>query len=281
MFRRLLLMLAVLLFGVMAGAQDDTLEDVRYWLETLHGYEALGIPLDESYTDELDPFPLASDGTIRIGLTGDELPEAVELSVFGDGAEVALLTQTIARDGDSLVWEPELGPGVYVLLAQPADAPDATFPVSWTVEVLGAVAVADHFAEPPPMLLHVADDAVRFGLIGGYCFPPVDGDPDTQENCLLYDAPPEPEEFFALPDNTIHAELLARPYPTRAAFYLSGRDQDNHSSNRVFYDLDPANAQTAFSWRPDLPPGDYVLTVLVDWGASADASYYFGVTFTE
>ena len=281
--RRVMVFLWILALAVVGVGADDIepSNQTDYWLTTLDEYDAIGFPVDVPVEERPALFVLQTGQAVAVTLTGDAFPTELNLSAAGmpGGELVAEETFTIpGGDTLTLTWDVDLAPGTYTITAEPRSAVEL-ISYSWVVEVLTVSDAAEHYTEPPPVMLNHAGGVVQYGLKGGYCYPPVEeGVEDDLSHCLLYDAPPQPDEFFPIAENGIDIDLLASPYPTRVAFYLLNNETKRSASSRTFIELDPAVGQTDFTWKPDLPPGDYVLTVFLDWGQAADASYYYGVT---
>jgi hypothetical protein len=289
---KLAVLMLVIVLPLSTAARDlESDSPPRFWMDTIHGYQTEALPLVscwphgddcETYADNIPSYshPILEYGVIQIHMEGVVPARMVTLEVFrriGDGA-LESTTVTVDADNPAITWDTDLVPGEYHLRITAEGAVDGRMTLALGIERLTNAEIRNNYPQPMPAVMRLEDGGVIEGLQGGYCFPP--GEEPTR--CLLYDAPPYPEAFHEIPANTVSIEMLGRPYPTRVGLWLHGREDWEVSESIEFESLNPSAEQLSFEWIPeDLPPGEYILTMLVDWGLEADASYYFGVTLTE
>lgn len=279
--RWLPLMLLVLLFVTLPARAQDA--QTGFLLHTADGWQVPGrdcLPGDCAVTAPSLPVVWAAllpDTPIRITLAGAPIPDTVTLSLSSyHGDDTVLATSPVYADlqpGDTLEWQHNLPGEHYRLLLEARQANGETHTQVFAVEMLLPGAAEDFFPQPPPVFLQRADFGWLEGLRGGYCFPP-----GEQGVCLLYEAPPYPDEFSLVPNGSdLHLLLGALPFPRAVDLYLYATTRDGAVAA---LQADVTGEALRLDWTPDVPPGDYVLQVRLSWDETTDAEYYFGVSLS-
>lgn len=250
-------------------------------LETCQGTSEL----PEEYPQPHYPLPIAGPFTWMLADIG--LWTNLTLSVLELQQDQYIIIDTIVFDApfpedNRLTWEPNLEPGQYLisasLLYAVENEPIQRIEIAYPVQLLSKIEAAEHETAPPPLLLETANDGPVSGLQGGYCFPPGEGG-----TCVAFEAPPTPDTFYRLPARdriTLHLPPLPHPQALHLSL-MPTADQTVPQSVEHSFEEDTF---PALNWSPELPDlqtGDYVLRVRLQWDATSDAEYYFGVTVTD